>query len=266
MNERYWDDCIKKAVMMEMESHIPPDPEKTWQKIESTVDLLERIKITPANKRKKTARLKVAAVLVTLVLTAGLIGFIRTSEALPFGWVFQELKKIVGEDYILVQFKFGDEAAPKESTPSPFLEPDDMGETVSYHTNLIDTSLEELLDIYPGVLYYPRSIAAKDLKTAQYLQAGGKWLILLDFLVDRHNILFQQEDVLGEGAATVAYGDDAEVYFRRLEGVEYMVAELRYGIVNIRWTKESKLFELTCNLPVEEALSVAQSVSPYHES
>jgi len=165
-----------------------------------------------------------------------------------------------------VQFKFGDEAAPKESTPSPFLEPDDMGETVSYHTNLIDTSLEELLDIYPGVLYYPRSIAAKDLKTAQYLQAGGKWLILLDFLVDRHNILFQQEDVLGEGAATVAYGDDAEVYFRRLEGVEYMVAELRYGIVNIRWTKESKLFELTCNLPVEEALSVAQSVSPYHES
>ena len=54
MNERYWDDCIKKAVMMEMESHIPPDPEKTWQKIESTVDLLERIKITPANKRKNS--------------------------------------------------------------------------------------------------------------------------------------------------------------------------------------------------------------------
>jgi hypothetical protein len=265
MNERQWDDCIKKAVMMEMESHIPPDPEKTWQKIESTVDLLERIKITPASKRKKTARFKIAAGLVALMLTAGLIGFTRTSEALPFGWVFQGLKKIVGDDYVLVQFKFGDEEAPKKSTPPYPPEPDDE-EIVSYHTNLTDTSLEELLDIYPGMLYYPRSIAGKDLKTAQYLQAGGNWLILLDFLVDRHNILFQQEDILGKGAAAVAYGGDEEVYFRRLEGVEYMVAELRYGIVNIRWTKESKLFELTCNLPVEEALSVAQSVVPYHES
>lgn len=64
------------------------------------------------------------------------------------------------------------------ATVSP--EPDDE-EIVSYHTNLTDTSLEELLDIYPGMLYYPRSIAGKDLKTAQYLQAGGNWLILLDF-------------------------------------------------------------------------------------
>ncbi|HHT46857.1 MAG TPA: hypothetical protein GX004_06145 [Firmicutes bacterium] len=68
---------------------------------------------------------------------------------------------------------------------------------------------------------------------------------------------------MGKGATDVGYGSDAEVYFRRLEGVEYMVAELRYGIVNVRWTKENKLFELTCNLPVEEALSTAQSVDPY---
>jgi hypothetical protein len=68
---------------------------------------------------------------------------------------------------------------------------------------------------------------------------------------------------VGKGATDVGYGSDAEVYFRRLEGVEYMVAELRYGIVNVRWTKENKLFELTCNLPVEEALSTAQSVDPY---
>ena len=125
---------------------------------------------------------------------------------------------------------------------------------------------EELLDLYPGALYYPGSIAKRDLISTQYLQAGDKWIILLDFLVNEHHILFRQEDIAGKGAAGVGYGSDATVYFRRLEGVEYMIAELRYGIVNVRWTKENKLFELTCNLPVEEALSTVQSVDPYRDS
>ena len=56
-----------------------------------------------------------------------------------------------------------------------------MEGTITYQTNLTDTSLEELLDLYPGALYYPRSIAEKDLISAQYLQAGDKWIILLDF-------------------------------------------------------------------------------------
>ena len=42
-----------------------------------------------------------------------------------------------------------------------------------------------------------------------------------------------------------------------------MAAALRYGIVNIRRTKKNKLFELTGNLTVEDALAVAQSVVPY---
>ena len=81
--------------------------------------------------------------------------------------------------------------------------------------------------------------------------------------MDRHNILLQQRDILGQGTMSVAYGDDAEVSLHRMEGVEYMAAELRYGIVNVRWTKENKLFDLTCNLTVAEALSVAQSVVSY---
>jgi hypothetical protein len=261
MNEKHLDDYIRKTVTEEMQSYAPPDPEKTWQKIEGTIDLFERLQNTPKKKRKPTARLKIAAALVTLILTAGIIGFTQTGEAVPFGWVFQGLKKIVGDDFVLVQYKYGEETAPNKSTPPP--PESDMEGTITYQTNLTDTSLEELLDLYPGALYYPRSIAEKDLISAQYLQAGDKWIILLDFLVDRHNILFQQEDIVGKGAAGVGYGNDAEVYFRRLEGVEYMVAELRYGIVNVRWTKENKLFELTCNLPVEEALSTAQSVDPY---
>lgn len=262
MNEKYLKDYIKKAVTEEMQSHVPPDPEKTWQKIEGTIDLFERLQNAPKKKRKTTARFKIAAVLIALVLTAGIIGFTQTGEAMPFGWAFQGLKKIVGNDFVLVQFKYDEETAHEKSTPPPPPEAD-MDGTITYQTNLTDTSLEELLDLYPGVLYYPRSIAERDLTTAQYLQAGDKWIILLDFLVDRHNILFRQEDIVGKGAAGVGYGSDAEVYFRRLEGVEYMVAELRYGIANVRWTKENKLFELTCNLPVEEALSTAQSVDLY---
>jgi hypothetical protein len=245
-----------------MQSYAPPDPEKTWQKIEGTIDLFERLQNTPKKKRKPTARLKIAAALVTLILTAGIIGFTQTGEAVPFGWVFQGLKKIVGDDFVLVQYKYGEETAPNKSTPPP--PESDMEGTITYQTNLTDTSLEELLDLYPGALYYPRSIAEIDLISAQYLQTGDKWIIMLDFLANEHNILFQQEDIVGKGAAGVGYGSDAEVYFRRLGGIEYMVAELRYGIVNVRWTKENKLFELTCDLPVEEALSTAQSVDPYY--
>jgi hypothetical protein len=262
MNEKHLEDYIKKAVTEELQSHAPPDPVKTWQKIEGTIDLFERLQIAPKNKRKTTAWLKIAAVLVTLVLTAGIIGFTQTGEAVPFGWVFQGLKKIVGDDFILVQFKYGEKAAPdKPKSPPP--PESDMEGTITYQTNLTDTSLEELVSLYPGTLYYPRSIAERDLISAQYLQTSDRWIILLDFLINGHNILFQQEDIVGEGAASVGYGSDAKVYFRRLKGVEYMVAELRYGIISVRWTKENKLFELTCNLPVEEALSTAQSVDPY---
>ena len=261
MNEKHLEDYIKKAVIKEMESHTLPDPEKAWQKIESTIDLFERVQQTPEKKRKTTAWLKAAAVFVAVVLTVGIIGFTQAGEASPFGWVLQGLQKIVGDDYVLVRFNFGEEETSKKSMLPP--PPPDTEEPVIYQTNLIDTSLEELLEIYPGVLYYPCSLADRDLKAAQYLQTGDSWTIFLDFLVERHNILLRQQDILEQGTMAVAYGDDAEVSFHQLEGVEYMVAELRYGIVSVRWTRDSKLFELTGNLTVEEALSVAQSVVSY---
>ena len=76
--------------MMQMESHIPPDPEKTWQKIESAVDLFGKNKNNTGEQTEKQPGLKVAAVLVTLVPTAGLTVLPGTSEAPPFGWVFQD--------------------------------------------------------------------------------------------------------------------------------------------------------------------------------
>ena len=261
MDEIHLDESIKKAVTMEMERYAPPDPEKTWQKIAGTIDLLERVQQARGRKRKTTAWLKAAAVFVAVVLTVGIIGFTQPGEATPFGWVLQGLQKIVGDDYVLVRFNFGEEETSQKPVPPP--PPPDTEDAVTYQTNLIDTSLGELQEIYPGALYYPRSLAAKDLKAAQYLSTGDSWIIFLDFLVDRHNILLQQQDILGQGTMSVAYGDDAEVSLHRMEGVEYMAAELRYGIVNVRWTKENKLFDLTCNLTVAEALSVAQSVVSY---
>ena len=47
MNEKHWEYCIKKAVTMEIESHTLPDPEKTWQKIEGTIELFERLQQSP---------------------------------------------------------------------------------------------------------------------------------------------------------------------------------------------------------------------------
>lgn len=259
MDEIRLDESIKKAVTVEMERYALPDPEKTWQKIADAIALFDRVEQTRRKKRKTTAWLKAAAVFVAVVLTVGIIGFTQPGEATPFGWVLQGLQKITGDDYVLVRFNFGTDEAPEKLLPPP--PPPDTEEPVTCQTNLIDISLRELLEIYPGVLYFPRSLAAEDLKTVQYLQAGDSWIIFLDFLAEGHNILLQQQDIRGQGTMSVAYGDDAQVSFHRLEGVEYMAALCRYGIVNVRWTAENKLFDLTGNLTVEEALAVAQSVA-----
>jgi len=69
---------------------------------------------------------------------------------------------------------------------------------------------------------------------------------------------------LGEGSTGIGYGSDTIVSFHRLDDVEYLVAEHRYGIVTVKWTKDNKIFDMTSNLTVDESLSVAQSVGPYH--
>ena len=56
--------------------------------------------------------------------------------------------------------------------------------------------------------------------------------------------------------------DDTNISFYRSSGIEYMIAEMRYGIVQITWIMEDKQFDLSANLPVETALEIAQSVKP----
>ncbi len=199
---------------------------------------------------------------VVVVLCASLVGGTRVGEALPFGWVFHGLRQYVTGDQTLVQFSFGGDATsagPKTPAPPEF----DVTEIEAPKTNLTETTLAELPEIYPGVLYYPNKISTGALKKSQYLQTGDMWIIMLDFSVDRYDILLRQQDILGEGAAGMGFGADTEISFHRLDGVEYMVTEHRYGIVGVNWNKDHKLFDLTSNLPVEEALAVAQSVQPY---
>jgi len=259
-NDERLDSCIKKAIEQEIAEYPLPDEERMWRRIEATIELYDGL-----TKEKPTKRIwfKAASVFVTLLLAVTIFGLTQKGEALPFGSVFQGLKKFFGAEQTLIQFKFGEETDhPKSKTPPPPPE-EDMEEMMTYQTSLVETSIEELLSIYPKTIYYPSYLPDSSLKKVQYLKMGDKWTILLDFLLDRQNILVTQDDIIGEGGMGIGYGADAEINFHRLDGVEYMTAELRYGIVNVKWCDNNKLFDLTGNLSVDEALSIARSLEPY---
>ena len=263
MNKDRWDDSIKKAVKMELESYPLPDTERLWQQIESNIELIETINKPVQKKKGGRLWLNIAAVLIVLVLSTAIIGTTtQVGEALPFGWVFQGLRQFVTGDQTLIQFSIGGDKAPARSkTPPP---PDfDITEIEAPQTNLTSTTLDELIQLYPGILYYPQGMSLAALKTTQYLQFGEIWTIMMDFSYDGYDILLSQRDIVGEGSMGMGFGADTVISFHRLDGVEYMVAEYRYGIVGVKWNKERKFFELTSNLPVDEALALAQSVQQY---
>ncbi len=260
-NDERLDSFIKQAIEYEIADCPLPDADRIWRRIENTIELCDTL-----TKRKPVKRIwfKAASVFVTLLIAVTIFGLTPKGEALPFGSVFQGLKKFIGAESTLIQFNFGEEQnRSRAKTPPPPPE-DDPEEMMSYSTNLVESSLEELTEIYPKTLYYPSYLPDSSLKKVQYIDFGGKWTILMDFLFDGCNILFTQDDIIGQGAAGVGYGADAEIDFHRLDGVEYMTAKLRYGIVNVKWSNNEKLFDLMCNLSVEEALSVARSLEPYN--
>ena len=258
-NDEHLDTLIKKAIEYEIADCPLPDADRIWRRIENTIELCDKL-----IKRKPVKRIwfKAASVFVTLMLAVTVFGLTQKGEALPFGSVFQSLKKFIGAESTLIQFNFGEQTAPRWAKTPPPPPEEDLEEMMSYSTNLIDSSLEELTEIYPKTLYYPSYLPDSSLKKVQYIDMDGKWTILMDFIFNDCNILFTQDDIIGQGAAGVGYGADAEIAFHRLDGVEYMTAKLRYGLVNVKWSNNEKLFDLMCNLSVEEALAVAQSLEP----
>jgi hypothetical protein len=263
-NDQQFENCLKKAVQMEVESCPRPDAEKTWQRIENSIDLVESLRKGSGKRSRKSTIYKAAAAAAAVLLIASIISYSRAGEALPFGSVFQRLHKVITGDQVLVQFSYGEDPAfPEGIEPPPVLTREDIERMETVETTLTETTLEELLDIYPGVLYYPGDIPLSAFKKVEYMELGGHWTIIMDFSREKQNITFWQEGPIKSGASGRGYGPDTEISFHRLDGVEYMAAELRYGIVKVTWMKDDMLFELTGNMTVEEALLLARSVEPY---
>ncbi len=263
MNKDRWDDLIQKAIKMELESYPQPDRERLWQRIERNIELIETINKLSPKKRRGRLWLKIAAVLIMLLLSTTIIGTTtQVGKALPFGWVFQGLKQFATGEQTLIQFNVGGDKTPARPKPPP--PPDfDVTEIEAPQSNLTDTTLDELIRLYPGVLFFPQGMSIATLKATRYLQFGEMWTIIMDFSYDGYDILLSQQDIVGEGSMGMGFGADTEISFHRLDEVEYMVAKYRYGIVGVKWNKERKFFELTSNLPVDEALALARSVAPH---
>mgnify|MGYP000901098914 CR=1 FL=1 len=85
----------------------------------------------------------------------------------------------------------------------------------------------------------------------------------MDLNLDGSDLVFIQQDTPGGGVSGKSFdNDDTNVFFYRSSGIEYMIAEMRYGIVQITWLWEDKQFDLSGNTSVENALEIAQSVKP----
>ncbi|MDO9535376.1 MAG: hypothetical protein Q7J85_08610 [Bacillota bacterium] len=260
MNDERWENIIKKAVEMEMESCPPPDIERIWRRIEHTIGLVDNSQKILTKRIKRRLWFKIAAAFSVLFFLCALITFTPVGEALPFGHVFQDFKKLILDDQIHIQFSYGEDSILKPSEPFLDLEVIEIGPA---YTTFIETTIEELLHIYPNVLYYPQDISISTLKTVEYIGPLDHCNIVMDFYVGHQDILFRQRNAGEKGGVGMGFGAGTEVSLHRIDGVEYMVVEHRYGIVGVKWMKDGYFFELDVNSTVEEALSLAQSVKPY---
>ena len=267
-NEKRWDGLIKKAVEKEIESYPSANSERIWQRIEHTIGMVDDSQKIITRQVKRKLWLKIAAAFSVFIFLFTLATFTPAGEALPFGHVFQNFKKLVFDDQIHIQFSYGEDPTPKPGEPfpehemGPEMEPGII-ESGPAHDTFIETTLEELLDIYPKTLYYPQNIPVSALNKVEYLGPLEHCNILMDFSIENQDIMLRQRYAGERGSVGMAFGADAEVTLHRIDGVEYMVVEHRYGLVGVKWMKDGYYFDLDGNLTVEDALLIAQSVQPY---
>ncbi|MGV8150077.1 MAG: hypothetical protein ACLKAN_13855 [Alkaliphilus sp.] len=143
---------------------------------------------------------------------------------------------------------------------SPDLSPARKRMAVSVQAAFTDTSLAELLKIYPETLYYPSSLSSADLQNVRYLQRGDLWIIAMDFLKEQNTITFTQE-ITGEiSFADKEYSHNVDVSFYQIDTVKYTVLELNHDLIKINWFANGKKFHLSGDLTVKEGLSIASSI------
>lgn len=266
-SDRHFEQNIKKALAQKIEGYPLPDFDRLWQRIETSIELIER---QQRWYKRKLLKFSASAVLI-LAIGIGIWGAIHPGETSLFAYPFQQLTKIVtdnGDTLIQYSYEAG-ESSPADvkmdrslELPSTMQDETEAAEAQLFVTNLTTTTLEELKDLYGGEIYLPQDLPPEDLEEVKYLTTGDLWTIIIDYKGEDYDLLFSQRE-LGQVSSTgAAYPRDTGVTVQRLDGVEYLVAEGRYGITNIRWIKENKEFEITVNKSPEDALKIASSTRP----
>lgn len=236
-----------------------------WSKIDHTIKVVKKQQIKAKKNLYRKVWFKVAASISVILVIFIIIGSAAgTGETFPFLFPFHRLvQQIINSTQLLFQFDLKKEQHIPDDVTLPPSGLDTDNEEMPVQVGFIDSDLETLKSIYPGILFYPDIIPVDSLKKIQYLNYDYLWIINMDIDFEGFDVVLTQEDVPMGGVSGKGYDrDDAKVSFYRSGGVEYMIVEDRYNIVKITWFMKDKLFYLSANIPVETALEIAQSVEP----
>jgi hypothetical protein len=252
MNDDRLEELIRKAVQDDKE----PDFDKMWSKIKYKTEVV-------GHTRKSFHRkgwFKVAALISVILIVFIIVGSTaRIGETFPFLFPFHRLvRQVINNTQSLFQFDLKEQDIPDDISVPPVIE-----EEKAIGTDFIESDLDTIKSIYPDTLFYPGGISKDTLQKIEYYKHDFLWVIIMDFKVNGSNVVFIQQDFPTGGVSGKSFDtDDTNVSFYRSGGVEYMIAEMRYNIVQITWVMEDKQFDLSANLPVETVLEIAQSVEP----
>jgi len=256
MNNDHIDEIIKKAVQDDKE----PNFNKMWATISHNINIVEKQQVKEKKKLYRNVWFKIAASISALVIVFVIIGStVRTGETFPFQFPFHNLvQKVINSTQLLFQFDLKEQDIPDGVAPPPLVD-----EEITTETGLVDTDIETLKSIYSGTIFYPNMISKEQLQKTEYYNHDFLWVIIMDFKINGSDVVLIQQDTPMTGGSGKSFDkDDTKVSFYRSDGIEYMIAEMRYGIVQITWFMEDKQFDLSTNSTPETTLEIAKSVEP----
>ncbi len=276
MSNNSWENCIKDTLVEELESQPALDSKIMWQRIENSIELVEKQKRTLLKKSilgRKT--FQIATCLVALIIFSIIVTPTQVKEMFLPEFSLQELitrTKIndaqretqsninevntSGDD---IEENFLQEKSPDFSSPRKRM-------AAPAQAAFTNTSLAELLKIYPKTFYYPASISADDLQNVRYLQRDDLCIITMDFLKEENSITFTQEITNKTSFVDKEYIHNADISFYQINTTKYVVLKSNQDLLKIIWFADGKKFHLSGNLTVTEGLSIASLVKPYKGS
>ncbi len=256
------DKYIKEAIYQEAEENTP-DTEKIWQNIESNIDFIEEQKNTNLKNNKRYLFYKIAACFLVFLVTSSLLfGIIQTGEALPFGSVFENfIERFIGGTQKNIQFG----EMPSNDISISEVIGEELEQVGPTQVDFIESSLSDLLNVYPNQLYIPKLLAQTSPEIVRYLEVNeNKWIIEILFVDNEYDVVFKQKDLLENDSDIKSIDvESAEISFHRLEGIEYKIIDHRYNLLEINWIKDNKQFTIIGNITKEHALDLAKSVDVY---